>query len=80
MVTDAITTDFNNDGQTDILVVGEWMHPIFLQNNKGTFTDVTSKMLKEPLNGLWQSVAAFDIDNDGGWRRTAPPSESAPCP
>ena len=65
MVTDAITTDFNNDGQTDILVVGEWMHPIFLQNNKGTFIDVTSKVLKEPLNGLWQSVAAFDIDNDG---------------
>ncbi len=65
MVTDAITTDFNNDGQTDLIVVGEWMHPIFLQNNKGSFTDVTSNFLKERLNGLWQSIAVFDVDNDG---------------
>ena len=65
MITDAITTDFNNDGQMDIVAVGEWMHPIFLQNDKGNFTDITSKVLNEKLNGLWQSIAAFDIDNDG---------------
>ncbi|MFH4969431.1 VCBS repeat-containing protein [Gaetbulibacter sp. M240] len=65
MVTDAITTDFNRDGQTDIIAVGEWMHPVFLLNNHGTFKDVTSKIVKGQLNGLWQSIAAFDIDNDG---------------
>jgi len=65
MVTDAVITDFNFDGQKDIIAVGEWMSPTFLQNNKGVFTDVTSKAIKENLNGLWQSIASFDIDDDG---------------
>ena len=63
MVTDAIVTDFNGDGQPDLIVVGEWMQPTFLQNNNGGFENVT--VLEENLNGLWQSIAAFDIDNDG---------------
>ncbi len=65
MVTDAIVTDFNNDNQLDLIIVGEWMQPTFLQNNNSNFKDVTSNLLKENLNGLWQSIAAFDIDNDG---------------
>lgn len=65
MVTDAIVTDFNKDGQLDLIVVGEWMQPVFLQNNKGTFKDVTLNYIKETLNGLWQTIAVFDIDNDG---------------
>lgn len=65
MVTDAITTDFNKDGQIDLIVVGEWMNPTFLQNNKGNFKDVTSTFVNGNSNGLWQSIAAFDIDNDG---------------
>jgi hypothetical protein len=65
MVTDAVVTDFNSDGQLDLIVVGEWMQPTFLQNNKGAFKDVTSIFSKENLNGLWQSIAVFDIDNDG---------------
>jgi len=65
MITDALITDFNTDGQLDLIVVGEWMQPTFLQNNNGGFEDVTSTFLKENLNGLWQSITAFDIDNDG---------------
>ncbi len=65
MVTDAIVTDFSEDGQLDLIVVGEWMQPTFLQNNNGNFKDVTSNLLKENINGLWQSIAIFDIDNDG---------------
>ena len=65
MVTDAITTDFNGDEQTDLIVVGEWMHPIFLKNNNGDFEDVTAMEVSENLNGLWQGIQAFDIDGDG---------------
>jgi hypothetical protein len=65
MITDAIVTDFNSDNRLDLIVVGEWMQPTFLQNNNGDFEDVTSIFYKENLNGLWQSIAAFDIDNDG---------------
>ena len=65
MITDAIVTDFNNDKQLDLIVVGEWIQPTFLQNNNGNFKDVTSTFVKENLSGLWQSITAFDIDNDG---------------
>lgn len=65
MVRDAVWTDFNNDNETDLLVVGEWMQPIFLQNKKSTFTDETNKYINEPLNGLWRAIIPFDIDKDG---------------
>lgn len=63
MVTDAIWDDYNKDGQLDLIIVGEWMKPVFLKNNKGVFEK--EDVLKESLNGLWQSVSAFDIDQDG---------------
>ncbi|MBU2525632.1 MAG: VCBS repeat-containing protein [Bacteroidetes bacterium] len=65
MLTDAIVTDFDNDQQADLIVVGEWMSPTFLRNNRGQFEDVTKDYLPQKLNGLWQKITAFDIDNDG---------------
>ena len=65
MVTDAIWTDFNNDGWEDLIVVGEWMGPQFFRNNKGSLTNITGELLKQTHTGLWQSVFPFDINNDG---------------
>ncbi|TDT43881.1 VCBS repeat protein [Maribacter spongiicola] len=64
MITDAIVTDFNDDGWEDILFVGEWISPKFFQNNQGEFQEI-QPLENEKLNGLWQSVINFDIDNDG---------------
>jgi hypothetical protein len=65
IVTDAIFTDFDSDGLKDLIVVGEWMMPTFLKNINGDFKDVTKSVTDEKLNGLWQSIAPFDIDGDG---------------
>ncbi|WP_035669805.1 VCBS repeat-containing protein [Flavobacterium sp. 83] len=65
MVTDAVVTDFNNDGSLDLIVVGEWMKPKFFANVKGSFKEVTESLLPGNQNGLWQSICAFDIDHDG---------------
>ncbi|MFV7234409.1 VCBS repeat-containing protein [Flavobacterium sp. ZB4R12] len=65
MVTDAVFTDFNKDGKTDLIVVGEWMKPTFFANKNGKFTNVTETIFPEKSNGLWQSVIPFDIDHDG---------------
>ena len=64
MVTDAIATDFDKDGQTDLIIVGEWMAPKFYRNKNGNFV-FSDQLNEDSLKGLWQSITAFDIDNDG---------------
>ncbi len=63
MLTNAIWHDFNQDGTKDLILIGEWMSPKFFKNVKGTFTE--EKLLDHSLNGLWQTILPFDIDNDG---------------
>ncbi|WP_426062956.1 VCBS repeat-containing protein [Flavobacterium sp. DSP2-3-1] len=65
MVTDAVFTDFNNDGKTDLIVIGEWMKPTFFANKNGKFSNVSDAVFPGKNNGLWQSIIPFDIDQDG---------------
>ncbi len=61
MVTDAIWDDFDKDGIKDLIVVGEWMSPRFFRNNHGQLEEIDHNI----ANGLWQTIAPFDIDGDG---------------
>lgn len=65
MVRDAVWTDFNNDQQQDLIVIGEWMPPIFLENADGKFINKSDTYCTPNLNGLWRSISPFDIDGDG---------------
>ena len=65
MVTDAVFTDINSDGQEDLLIVGEWMEIKVLINNDGTFTDKSSEFGLEGTRGIWWSITAEDLDGDG---------------
>lgn len=65
MVCDALFTDFNNDGWSDLVLAGEWMPVTFLKNVNGQFYDVTKESGTGNLNGWWNSLAAGDFDNDG---------------
>jgi len=65
MLTDAVFTDFNNDGFDDLIVVGEWMSPQFYENKKGKFINVTKAITDKNNKGLWQTIQPFDIDGDG---------------
>jgi hypothetical protein len=60
MVTDAIFTDFNNDGWADLIVVGEWMPITFFINDRGILS-----RYKEVATGWWNCVAEGDFDKDG---------------
>ena len=63
MITDAVWTDYNEDGTKDLILVGEWMSPKFFKNENGNLSEDVSKV--KNLNGLWQQIEPFDIDHDG---------------
>ena len=65
MVTDALWSDLNNDGVTDLMVVGEWMPITFLIQENGVFKDLTEEMGMADTRGWWNCINSTDIDNDG---------------
>ena len=65
MVTSAVWTDFDNDKQTDLIIAGEWMPLRFFKNNHGHLEEVTASTGLTQMNGMWRSLIATDIDNDG---------------
>lgn len=64
MVSAALWTDSDQDGWSDLLLVGEWMPITLFQNHKG-------KLRLAPVpdfqftSGWWNSLAAGDFDGDG---------------
>ncbi|WP_276500986.1 VCBS repeat-containing protein [Terrimonas pollutisoli] len=65
MITAVVATDFDNDKKKDLIVVGEWMPIRFFKNRSGSFEEVTNETGLFNTNGMWRSLAAADIDNDG---------------
>jgi hypothetical protein len=65
MIADALWTDFDQDGQIDLLVAAEWQPLSFFKNVNGTFKNITSSSGIGHLKGWWNSLAAGDFDGDG---------------
>jgi hypothetical protein len=65
LVTDALFTDFNNDGWVDLVITGEWMPVIFLKNDSGIFRNITAATGISKQKGWWNSILPGDFDNDG---------------
>lgn len=65
MVSAAVWTDFDNDHQTDLIIAGEWTPVKFFKNNKGHFNEVSNATGLTEMDGMWRSLVATDIDNDG---------------
>ncbi len=65
MVTSAVWSDFDKDGQIDLIIAGEWMPVRFFKNENGRLIDATAATGLAQENGMWRSLVATDIDNDG---------------
>ncbi|MEO9802136.1 MAG: VCBS repeat-containing protein [Reichenbachiella sp.] len=64
LVTDMAWSDYDSDGDTDLLIVGEWMKPTILSNSEGHFKIEPLDEL-DSLVGWYNAIQAVDIDNDG---------------
>jgi len=65
MVNDAVFSDYDNDGWTDLVIAGEWMPLTFFKNINGRFINKTSGTGIEEKTGWWRSVIPCDFDKDG---------------
>ncbi|MDN5200429.1 VCBS repeat-containing protein [Fulvivirgaceae bacterium BMA10] len=65
LVTDALWTDFNNDGNQDLIVVGEWMPVLLFQNAGNRFNNISSEADIINQTGWWFNISSGDFDNDG---------------
>ena len=64
MVTDALWTDFDNDGKVDLMVVGEFMAITFFRNEGSKLIKVGGSGLDQ-YTGWWNSITAGDFNNNG---------------
>lgn len=65
MVSDAQFTDYDNDGDLDLMLVGEWMKPTIFNNNDGSFEISQNENGFEQTEGWYFSMASGDFDQDG---------------
>ncbi len=62
MITDLQFSDYDGDGDADLMVIGEWLPITWFINEGGLFHSHTSIPNSE---GWWFSLAAGDVDQDG---------------
>ena len=64
MVTDALWSDFDNDGKVDLVVVGEFMSVTFYKNEGNNFKKLSATGVDQYV-GWWNSLTSGDYDKDG---------------
>lgn len=65
MITSSVWTDFDGDGQMDLVIAGEWMPLRFFKGENGKLKEVTESTGLKNNNGMWRSLLAVDLDGDG---------------
>jgi hypothetical protein len=63
LVNDAKFSDYDSDGDNDLILAGEWMPITFFNNDKGVFTKVD--LPTNTKTGWFQTLKAIDYDADG---------------
>ena len=65
LINSATWTDFDGDGNLDLIAVGEWTQVLMLRNAGGTLENKTEEYGLGKSNGWWNKVIAEDFDQDG---------------
>jgi hypothetical protein len=65
MVTSALWMDYDGDQDDDLIIAGEWMPILVLENINNRFNKVNTANGLENSTGWWFSLGKGDFDNDG---------------
>jgi hypothetical protein len=64
MIAAAQWSDYNGDGQSDLVLIGEWSPLMIFENKGGKLEQLTTTGIEE-YTGWWNSLNAGDFDSDG---------------
>ena len=65
MITDMKWADVDNDGDYDMVIVGDWMPVKIFINNDGSFTDESDRFGLQNTSGWWHVIIPKDLNGDG---------------
>lgn len=65
MITDMSWADVDADGDSDIIIVGDWMPVKMLINENGIFNDESESFGLENTEGRWNVIEQADLNGDG---------------
>jgi hypothetical protein len=64
IIQSSVWSDYNGDGNLDLIVVGEWTSPMFFTNDGTSF--ILAKIGEvDKMVGWWNKITAVDLDQDG---------------
>ena len=65
MVTSAVFSDIDGDGDSDLILATEWGPIKIFRNDNGLFHNVTAKWGMNKFYGWWKGLTVGDFNNDG---------------
>lgn len=65
MVTDAVWAVKSKESRPELILAGEWMHPIVYAWNQNKFVDVSQEWGLTGYAGLWQALEVADVTGNG---------------
>lgn len=65
MVTAAVFSDLDSDGDPDLIVACDWGSIKVFRNTQGHFKDISADLGLESLKGRWTGLATGDFNDDG---------------
>ena len=65
LVSGAVFSDLDGDGQPDLILACEWGPVRVFRNHRGKFEEATAELGLARFSGWWNGVATGDFDGDG---------------
>ncbi|MFQ5690025.1 MAG: VCBS repeat-containing protein [Gemmatimonadota bacterium] len=65
LVSGAVFSDLDGDGDPDLALASEWGPIHILENRGGRFWDATERLGLAPFTGRWNGITTGDLDEDG---------------